>query len=372
MASFSAGRPTSLVIDIGASGTRIQPVVDGYNLSKGLIESTRGCNYMEELLRQELLKLETHTHATNTSTSNYTSMFNKPNVKSPYTYSPLSSYTIYPFKIGHNSDLFAHDFIRDIRKIMCFIPYKPISITHNSSTIEFMDSILVNTYTLPDGTVVNPAYNLCAAPERALFPLYNISRKRTRQEIVLELSRNPYLTPEPVTHSTSATTTNGTTSSNDYKSDLNSGDVSSGNVQPLHHMILSSLSYVDVDARKSILNNVLLTGGGSLTDGLQQRLSYELTEILPPPFKVHIQYIICIYCVTCTYMIYTVLIYTFTTYTLYVIQCVYMVYIIYHTELLYIIYYTELVYNVCADSLLIHIHATVLYTLYYMHIYVYI
>ena len=301
MASFSAGRPTSLVIDIGASGTRIQPVVDGYNLSKGLIESNRGCNYMEELLRQELCKLDTHTtnnthSTTNTSdTSNYTSMFNKPNIKSPYKYSPLSSYTIHPYKIGHNSDLFAHDTIRDIRKIMCFIPYKPISITHNNSTIEFMDSILVNTYTLPDGTVVQPTYNLCAAPERALFPLYNISRKRTRQEIVLELSRNPYLTPEPVTHSTSTTTTTASSSS-DLKSDLNS-DVSSGNVQPLHHMILSSLSYIDVDARKSILNNVLLTGGGSLIDGLQQRLSYELTEILPPPFKVYIQYIICIYCV---------------------------------------------------------------------------
>ena len=288
MASFSSGRPTSLVIDIGASGTRISPVVDGYNLSKGLIESTRGCHYMEELLRHELLTLETHTYTTTatstTSTSNYTSMFNKPNIKSPYTYSPLSSYTIHPFKVSHNSDLFAHDIIRDIRKVMCFIPYKPISMTHNNPTIAFMDSILVNTYTLPDGTVVNPTYNLCAAPERALFPLYNISRKRTRQEIVLELSRNPYLTPEPVTHST----TTATSSSNDL-------NVSSGNVQPLHHMILSSLSYIDVDARKSILNNVLLTGGGSLTDGLQQRLSYELTEILPPPFKVYICYILCIY-----------------------------------------------------------------------------
>ena len=55
---------------------------------------------------------------------------------------------------------------------------------------------------------------------------------------------------------------------------------------PLHHLVMRSLSFCDVDTRKELLNNIILVGGSSLTDGLNQRLTYELSELLPPQFKV--------------------------------------------------------------------------------------
>lgn len=51
---------------------------------------------------------------------------------------------------------------------------------------------------------------------------------------------------------------------------------------PLQELIHQSLLSVgDVDIRKELTNNILLTGGSSLFPNLDARLSYELSQILP-------------------------------------------------------------------------------------------
>lgn len=50
LSSFSVGRPTSLVIDIGSSGFKISPIIDGYELKKARICSSRGGTYIDEIL----------------------------------------------------------------------------------------------------------------------------------------------------------------------------------------------------------------------------------------------------------------------------------------------------------------------------------
>jgi len=51
---------------------------------------------------------------------------------------------------------------------------------------------------------------------------------------------------------------------------------------PLHELIHQSLLSVgDVDIRKELTSNVILTGGSSLFPNLDARLSWELSQLLP-------------------------------------------------------------------------------------------
>ena len=56
LSSFSTGRPTSLVIDFGAREIRIVPIVDGYTLSRGIVTTSRGGNWIDHCIQQEMEK----------------------------------------------------------------------------------------------------------------------------------------------------------------------------------------------------------------------------------------------------------------------------------------------------------------------------
>lgn len=43
-----------LVLDIGAAGIRISPVVDGYVLKKSVISTTRGGDWMDKIVNDEI------------------------------------------------------------------------------------------------------------------------------------------------------------------------------------------------------------------------------------------------------------------------------------------------------------------------------
>jgi len=55
LSAFSAGRVNSLVIDIGAAGTKITPIVEGYQLQKSSIYTSRGGNLLDEILLSDIL-----------------------------------------------------------------------------------------------------------------------------------------------------------------------------------------------------------------------------------------------------------------------------------------------------------------------------
>ena len=50
--------------------------------------------------------------------------------------------------------------------------------------------------------------------------------------------------------------------------------------------VFRALEKSDADARKEMAGNVVLTGAGSLFDGMPERITSELTESLPSAFKV--------------------------------------------------------------------------------------
>jgi len=55
---------------------------------------------------------------------------------------------------------------------------------------------------------------------------------------------------------------------------------------PLQNLIHASLSAVgDVDVRKELCSNIILTGGSSLFANMDQRLSHEVSNVVPNSFK---------------------------------------------------------------------------------------
>lgn len=56
--------------------------------------------------------------------------------------------------------------------------------------------------------------------------------------------------------------------------------------QALHHVVLDSIHASDVDIRKELIGNVLLTGGTAQLPYLPERLHREMTALLPTAFKV--------------------------------------------------------------------------------------
>eukprot|EP00904_Undaria_pinnatifida_P006070 jgi/Undpi1/2593/HiC_scaffold_13.g05972.m1 len=55
---------------------------------------------------------------------------------------------------------------------------------------------------------------------------------------------------------------------------------------PLPALLRRALEKSDADARKEMVGNVVLTGGGSLFEGMPERITAELTASLPSAFKV--------------------------------------------------------------------------------------
>ena len=51
-------------------------------------------------------------------------------------------------------------------------------------------------------------------------------------------------------------------------------------------LVNRALEQSDADARKEMVGNVVLTGGGSLFEGMPERITSELTSSLPSAFKV--------------------------------------------------------------------------------------
>jgi actin-like protein 6A len=53
-------------------------------------------------------------------------------------------------------------------------------------------------------------------------------------------------------------------------------------------LVYEAMKASDVDVRKELLGNVLLTGAGSLFRGASERLQWELTERVPVAYKVKV------------------------------------------------------------------------------------
>jgi len=298
LASFASGRQNSLVVDIGARGTRVTPVVDGLLLENAQRRSGRGGEWLGRVQKRALedIVLGKGNGATIVHPRYAVSRNNgQINVKYP----PYSNI---------QQTIFHRLAIRDVMYEMKTSPHiAGIAIYREQDwTIPFVDSNNTTTeddnnknnnndnttknnadissssdeddatdakkyYVLPDGTRIDlrknkPGHDLCRLPE--LF---------FSDEI-------PFLTPSSRTQPHPSTTKNTTTNAEHGTKPEPTAPTFS--TLPVHELVKASLTAVaDADVRKELCGNIVLSGGSSLFPNLEQRLSLEISHLIPSAYR---------------------------------------------------------------------------------------
>ena len=229
LAAFSYGRQTCMVVDVGAAGCRATPVIDGLLLKNAQRRSGRGGDWLGNVQWQALLEEDI------TPQPRY--LLRDSKAKAGPTFHRLAVHDLmYEFR---SSD---HVTLSTWRTDLC----TPFVYESDAMQVEESEP---STYELPDGTVVDlttrVGKDLCRLPE--LLFTDNVPFVKELQE--------EYSSP---------TLCN----------------------LPLHKLVHESLTAVgDADARKELCGNIVLTGASSLFPNMEQRLSYELSAIVPSTYK---------------------------------------------------------------------------------------
>jgi actin-like protein 6A len=270
LAAFSLGRQTALVVDIGAGGTRVTPVVDGLLLQQAQRRNGRGGDWLGHVTWKALLEekmtpkpryLLRDTNNGSTLKASKSPLFHtwamhelmyelrtepfvKLDVATPSSYDGTRRI---PFTPVPSSDADGEKDVdmEDAAEGLGSPPPTPGSVASAASTAA------PSMYEFPDGTLVDLTHS-------------TLGKDLTRIPELLFAKTLPFTDTDA--RSTTPLTNNLQTL----------GDA------PLHELIHQSLLAVeDVDIRKELSSNILLTGGSSLFPNLDARLSHELTKLLP-------------------------------------------------------------------------------------------
>lgn len=291
LAAFGNGRQTALVVDIGANGTRVTPIVDGMVLQQAQRRTGRGGDYLsavqEHVLRNKVCKKSTIPR-----------YIVKAKKRDKLDNSDFHSF-MSKLKIGgfdHVQDSIFHQMaLRDVMYEMKTGPHME-GVTlyrHNEWTIPFLredlgyeeegdidaddtlmdvdvdiengqerkggqssnnNSTQKNFYELPDGTIVN------------LQNKYAKDLKRLPELLfALEL---PFVS-RPDNEGSDICSRHSTFSS-----------------LPLHELVKESLTAVaDADVRKELCGNIVLTGAASLCTNIESRMSLEIQYLVPKMYR---------------------------------------------------------------------------------------
>ena len=253
LAAFSHGRQTALLVDIGAGGTRVTPLVDGLVLKQAQRRTGRGTDWLQNCLWQALSQPPKSTR----------SIAPRYQVK----HKSSSSSSLAPNGIFHRWAM--NDLMQELRTCeyvslpqWWYDPTVPFVYDEDdmmqeeeedaTTTANTTPSHSKNYYELPDGTSIDLSTrigkDICRVPE------------------LLFSETCPFLPSN-----------NGTQWILDQHPTLSN--------LPLHQLINSSLSAVaDVDARRDLAATIVLTGGGVLPN-LAARLSLELSRNISSAYK---------------------------------------------------------------------------------------
>ena len=156
LSAFSAGKTTATVVDFGASGISVTPVIDGYAVHGSRLTTSRGGNWIDENIRFEIE--DNHKQIAPSVVPWF-------RLKGSKNYSDMCCKSFV--------DMHAQDLFRDIKHWMCFVPYKPMVNDHAARAKIILD-LGIPPYVLPDGTLLPHSDGLSTVPER----LFVTSRKR--------------------------------------------------------------------------------------------------------------------------------------------------------------------------------------------------
>ena len=243
LAAFSQGRQSALVVDLGASGCCVTPVVDGLCLKQSQRRNGRGGDWLANVQWKALVQHHEQ----------------KPIVRPRYLLKTTPPPSVSERGIFHRwamADLM-HEFRTSGQVSLPRWRYDPTVPFLGAASEEEEDAAPVSMdpqhmYELPDGTLIHlstqTGRDLCRVPELLFtdqIPFVSI------EESSSTLSQHPTL------------------------SNL-----------PLEKLVYDSLAAVtDTDARKLLAGNILLTGGSSRFPSLEQRLSLEVSTLVSGAYK---------------------------------------------------------------------------------------
>jgi actin-related protein len=234
LAAFSLGRQTALVVDVGAGGCRVTPVVDGLVLYQSQRRNGRGGDWLGNVTWKALLEEKIQPKP------RYLLRNASATPKSPLFHTWAMQDLMYELRTEPHVTL--ETYSQDYRVPFTELPSTPplpASPSAPSSTAT------TTSYELPDGTPVdlNTPFgkDLCRIPDLLFTDTVPFSSSSAPSSTLHTLSN-----------------------------------------APLHKLIQESLLAVgDVDARKELANSICLSGGASVFPNLDTRLSRELTITLP-------------------------------------------------------------------------------------------
>ena len=236
LGALAAGHPTGTIVDFGSAEIRIKPVVDGYELKKASIATYRGGDWIDQQIFNTLSSENCHVGPWFYHMKKYANV------------SVTKSFRDY--HIGQT--------IRDIKTCICVSPPTVSTSIDTSLQDTSKGSLGISSviYELPDGTIVTMGERIRSLPDRLLFT-------RRPDRLRLELS-----------------------SDIDIPAHVQKIDIIP-NRDSLSELIYASIAKCDIDARRELLGNIVMVGGGSLMPGLAQKLSYDLSSMFTSSIKVY-------------------------------------------------------------------------------------
>jgi actin-related protein len=249
LAAFSLGRQTAVIVDIGASGSCVTPIVDGLVLKHSQRRNGRGGDWLGNITWKAILE--------QTKLKQIQPRYMTMNKKSkPSSSSIFYRRAIYDlmYEIRTEPFITLHDMDSNNNRIPFLSGKVDSSSSAAASPGSPMDTsnddiiITESQYQLPDGTTIDLStsfgQDLCQLPELLFSDTLPFTSTSTEQE-------QSTLLP---TMSTA----------------------------PLHKLVHESLLAVgDVDVRKELAGSICLVGGTSLLPNIDTRLSQEVTKMLP-------------------------------------------------------------------------------------------
>lgn len=222
LSCFASGRSTSLILDSGASSTQAVPVHDGYVLQKGIVKYDVAGEYLTEKIEKYIEEV-----------------LKTPIVPRHYLDVTVDGENkmVNPAEnpnIHSSFDKFCKaEIARDIKESVC-----KLLENRSEGTMGLQEKA---EYELPDGKKVNLGDFRFTSPE--IFFVLPESEK-ARQELDI------------------------------------------ANFKGFHQLVLDSINQCDIDLRKELLSNVILTGGNTLIPGFVDLMQKKLNEIAPQNAKV--------------------------------------------------------------------------------------
>lgn len=228
LSAFSMGRPTALVLDVGGGCSTAVPVHDGFVLHKGLRRTKASGATVDELVEKEFF------------TSKQREIPTRYNLKREV--HPMGRIVTQKLDLANTTNSYDRfmkmQVLRDVKESLCRVSETTFDLVRNAN-------IPKDRFELPDGKIIEAGAEKFAITECLFKPTSEFQ-------------------------------------------DVIGADFPDANFQGLHRMVAEGIDACDVDVRKELYTNIVLTGAGSLFPGLERRLHNEVNHNLSPAFRVKV------------------------------------------------------------------------------------